>query len=87
MIRSILAALLLLAIPSILCATLPGEALQDVLKERGMPLNKMDFRNVKVLLYADVEIRLENDIVVTVTPRPNATPGKAAPTPPPPKRR
>ena len=83
--RTKLAALLLLSLPSILCATLPGDSLQAVLKEKGTPLNKMEIRNVKVLLYPDVEIRLEDDIVVTVTPRPGAPAGQAAPTPPKPQ--
>lgn len=75
--RAKLAALLLLTLPSLLCATLPGDSLQSVLKEKGDPLNRMEIRNVKVLLYPDVEIRLEDDIVVTVTPRTAAPAAKA----------
>ena len=67
--RTKLAALLLLALPSLLWATLPGDPLQSVLKEKGDPINKMEHGNVKVLLYPDAEIRLEDDKVVTVTPR------------------
>jgi hypothetical protein len=82
--RTKLAALLLLALPSLLWATLPGDPLQAVLKEKGDPINKMAHGNVKVLLYADAEIRLEDDKVVTVTPRmpePTKKPG-AQPKPP-----
>jgi hypothetical protein len=83
--RSKLAAVLLLALPSLLCATLPGDTLQAVLKEKGDPINKMAHGNVKVLLYPDAEIRLEDDKVVTVTPRTPDTSKKpgSQPTPPP----
>ncbi len=87
--RPRLAALLLLTLPSLLCATLPGDDLKAVLKEKGDPINKMEFGKVKVLLYPDVEIRLEDGIVVTVTPRapsPGQGPGYRPPPPPKPRR-
>lgn len=87
--RSKLAVLLLLALPSLLCATLPGDTLKAVLKEKGEPLNKMEVGKVKILLYSDVEIRLEDDIVATVTPRPPGPgkgPGSQPPPPPKPRR-
>lgn len=81
--RTKLAALLLLALPSLLWATLPGDTLQAVLKEKGEPINRMERGNVKVLLYADVEIRLEDDLVVTVTPRAPNSPANSGSRPPP----
>ena len=75
--RTKLAALLILALPSLLCATLPGDPLSAVIKEKGDPTNIMKMRNVKILLYPDVEIRLEDDVVVTVTPRSKAATGNA----------
>lgn len=83
--RSTLAALLLLALPSLLCAVLPGDPIAAVLKEKGEPTNIMVMRNVKILLYPDVEIRAEDDVVVTVTPRtapPAAKAGANQPRPP-----
>lgn len=84
--RTKLTVLLLLALPSLLCATLPGDSLKAVLKEKGDPLNKMAIRNVTILLYRDVEIRLEDDKVVTVTPRAPTTPEKPGATPAPKRR-
>ena len=75
--------------PSLLFATLPGDDLKTVLKEKGEPLNKMEVGKVKVLLYPDVEIRMEDGVVVTVTPRtpgPGKTPGYQPPPPPKPRR-
>jgi hypothetical protein len=84
--RTKLAALLLLALPSLLWATLPGDTLQAVLKEKGEPINKMAHGNVKVLLYADAEIRLEDDKVVIVTPKTPDTSKKPGSQPPPPPK-
>ena len=67
--KRILATVFSLTLAAVLCSGVqPGDPYQAVIAERGQPVSKLERGSARVLRYADAEIRLEDDVVVSVIP-------------------
>ncbi len=58
-----------------------GETFDQLIAERGKPKSQMNAGNMRVVTYADVSIKLRDDIVISITPivAPKPTPTPATP--------